>query len=91
MNRPKPPAEFDENPVWTEDMHSRARPAGEVHGTAFAAAMVRRRGRPALGENERKQSVNLRLSPDVLAALRAGGRGWQTRAERILRRGLGLT
>ena len=90
MSRPKPPAEFDENPVWTEDMHARARPAAEVHGPEFAAAMVRRRGRPALAEAERKQSINLRLSPDVLAALRAGGRGWQTRAEQILRRGLGL-
>ena len=48
MSRSKPTAEFDENPVWTEDMRARARPAAEVHGPEFAAAMVRRRGPPAL-------------------------------------------
>lgn len=78
--------DFDENPVWTEDMHARARPAAEVHGAEFAALMVRPRGRPALADGERKAKVNIRLSPDVVAALRATGAGWQTRADQALRK-----
>jgi uncharacterized protein (DUF4415 family) len=51
-----------------------------------AALTARRaRGRPALGEAG-KQKVNIRISPDVLATLRASGRGWQTRVDDILRR-----
>lgn len=50
-----------------------------------ALAARRSRGRPPLGEAG-KQKVNIRLSPDVLATLRASGRGWQTRVDEILRR-----
>ena len=80
----------DENPEWSEADFARARPAGNVHAAATAALLVRARGRPTLAEAERKQKVNLRLSPDVLAALRASGAGWQTRADDLLRQGLHL-
>jgi len=83
--RPKPPLDFDEAPELTEEMFARARPASEVHGPERSARMLRPRGRPSLPENERKQQVTLRLSPDVLAALRESGEGWQTRVDDILR------
>lgn len=88
--RPPPPADFDENPEWTNAMHARAKPASEVHGKAIAAAMIRKPGRPAMTDAERKQVVTMRLSPDVLAALKATGAGWQTRADKLLRGALGL-
>lgn len=94
MGKPKPPAgyetdpDFDDNPEWTEEMFARARPASEVHGPEFAALLIRKRGRPALSVEERKEKVNIRLSPDVLTALRATGAGWQTRADDLLRKGL---
>ena len=47
-------------------------------------------GRPPLPESERKKRVTLHLDPDVLAALKAQGKGWQTRANAALRRALGL-
>lgn len=47
-------------------------------------------GRPPLPEAERKQRVTLHLDRDVLAALKAEGKGWQTRANAALRRALGL-
>ena len=47
-------------------------------------------GRPPLPEAEKKQRVTLHLDPDVLAVLRADGKGWQTRANAALRRALGL-
>lgn len=86
MSKLPPPDDFDENPEWTEVDFARARPASEIHGAEFAAMMIRPRGRPALAEGERKAKVNLRLSPDVVAALRATGSGWQTRADQALRK-----
>ena len=86
MNKPPPPAAFDENPEWSEADFARARPASVVHGKALAAGLVRPRGRPTLAEAERKAKVNIRLSPDVVAALRATGAGWQTRADQALRK-----
>ena len=49
-----------------------------------AAKPMMRRGRP-LGSGSKVQ-VTLRLDIDVLAALRASGDGWQTRANDALRR-----
>ena len=47
-------------------------------------------GRPPLPDAAKKQRVTLYLDPDVLAALKADGKGWQTRANAALRRALGL-
>ena len=90
MNR-LPPADFNDNPEWTKADFAKARPATEVHRPDVAALLVRPRGRPALAPDARKQKVNIRLSPDVVAALRAGGAGWQRRADELLRSGLKLT
>ena len=51
----------------------------------------RRRGRPAGSVAvATKEPVKLRLDPDVLAALRATGDGWQTRINDMLRASLSL-
>ncbi|WP_246333198.1 BrnA antitoxin family protein [Aureimonas mangrovi] len=42
-----------------------------------------RRGRPKV--EHPKQRVTLRLDEDVVSALRASGRGWQTRVNQALR------
>jgi len=86
MSKLPPPADYDENPEWTKADFAQARPASKVHGKALAAGLVRSRGRPALAEADRKAKVNIRLSPDVVAALRATGAGWQTRADQALRK-----
>jgi uncharacterized protein (DUF4415 family) len=52
--------------------------------------LLRRQGRPALPEADRKTRVTLYLDPDVLARLKADGKGWQTRANAALRQALGL-
>ena len=52
--------------------------------------LLRRQGRPALPEANRKTRVTLYLDPDVLARLRADGKGWQTRANSALRQALAL-
>jgi len=45
-----------------------------------------RRGRPVGSTKaDTKVAVKMRLDPDLVAALRAIGRGWQTPANQILR------
>jgi len=63
--------------------------AGRVHTPEQVVA--RRRGRPAGSVAAvSKEPVKLRLDPDVLAALRATGDGWQTRINEMLRASLTL-
>lgn len=78
----------DDNPEWTEADFARARPATEVLPPEVIAAFARPRGRPVKPAETRKRNVSLRLSPEVVDALRASGPGWQTRAEEMLREGL---
>jgi len=49
-----------------------------------------RRGRPPLPEVQRKRRTTIMLDPDVLDRLKEGGKGWQTRANALLREALGL-
>lgn len=89
MNKRPPPDDFDENPVWTPEMHARAKPAAEMHGQEIADGMVRKRGRPAGSASPAsKRQVSLRIDPDVLDAYKAEGPGWQTRMNDALRDGL---
>lgn len=76
----------DDAPRLTWEMAARAQIS--IGGKIIREAdppLGRRRGRPAKEEEERKQLVSLRLSPDVLAWLRATGPGWQTRLDEMLR------
>jgi uncharacterized protein (DUF4415 family) len=56
--------------------------APELTDEQLAEAVIRR-GRPPL--ETRKQPVKIRLDPDLVAALRASGPGWQTRINALLR------
>ncbi len=49
-----------------------------------------RLGRPPMSADLRKRRVTMMLDPDILDRLKAGGRGWQTRANALLREALGL-
>ena len=63
---------------------------GEVRDLDAAFFKGARRGRPAMLDALKKQRVTIMLDPDVLQALKADGRGWQTRANAKLRKALGL-
>jgi uncharacterized protein (DUF4415 family) len=54
-----------------------------MFGPAALAVFSRGRGRPA--KPDRKVNQTLRLDPDVLAAYRQQGSGWQTRINAVLR------
>jgi uncharacterized protein (DUF4415 family) len=66
----------------------RMRPAREVLprlvGAKVAAELLRPRGRPPK-ENPKAQ-VTLRLDAEVVKHFKAGGPGWQTRINAVLRR-----
>lgn len=67
---------------------ARARSATEVLGSDVVGALEekRSRGRPAGSvAAQTKAQVTLRLDIDVLHALKATGRGWQTRINALLR------
>jgi uncharacterized protein (DUF4415 family) len=59
---------------------------GEIGRIHTPEQILARRGRPPGSVSAAtKQAVKLRLDPDLLAALRASGSGWQTRVNAILR------
>ena len=84
--QPNPELIDDENPEWTTEALARARPAGEVlpeiFGAQVAKTMLRPRGKQVAPT---KQAVTVRYSPDVLAAFKATGAGWQVRMNDALR------
>jgi len=61
------------------------KPAPEVL-QQMGVSVPRPRGRPRKAQP--KEQVSIRLDADVLAALRATGKGWQTRVNAILRQWL---
>ena len=87
MIKSPPPADYDENPEWTEEDFARARPLHEVHPPHVVAALLRKPGRPA---GATKEQVAIRIDRDVLARFRADGPGWQSRMNAALRKAAGL-
>lgn len=74
----------DDAPLSAAELRT-ARPARNA--VPHIVEAVRRRGRP---RGESKALVTLRLDKDVVTALRAGGEGWQTRINELLRAAVGL-
>ena len=75
---------------WTDENFAKARPVWDLPELVEILQSHGKLGRPPLPDSERKKRVTLHLDPDVLAALKADGKGWQTRANAALRRALGL-
>jgi uncharacterized protein (DUF4415 family) len=78
-----------DNPELEADWFKRARPAREVMPPEFFEAwdkLRRARGRPPL--ETPKVATAIRFDADVLAGLRATGKGWQTRVNDAMRQWL---
>jgi uncharacterized protein (DUF4415 family) len=71
-----------ENPEWTEERFARALRFEQLPENLQRALTRNTRGPQ---KSPTKQLVSLRLSVDVLQALRESGPGWQTRVDQILR------
>jgi uncharacterized protein (DUF4415 family) len=72
----------NDNPVWTKADFAKAVPFPGLPAHERAALSSRKRGSQLV---PKKVPISIRLSPDVLAGLRATGDGWQTRADEALR------
>jgi uncharacterized protein (DUF4415 family) len=79
-----------DNPPLTDEDFAQMRPVWEFPDLVALLQKHGKLGRRPLPEAARKQRVTLYLDPDVLARLKADGKGWQTRANAQLRKGLGL-
>jgi uncharacterized protein (DUF4415 family) len=79
-----------DNPPWTDEDFARARPIWDFPELVDMLQRAGKLGRPPLPEAEKKQRVTMYLDPDVIARLKEGGRGWQTRANAALCKALGL-
>jgi uncharacterized protein (DUF4415 family) len=78
--------EVSDNPELTDAEIAELRPNGEGLPVEMAAAFKNLGGRP---KSEAKAvPVSLRVPPDVLAAYKADGPGWQTRMNEALAAGL---
>ena len=86
--RPDPirPDPVRSDPVWSDP--DDAPDLSTPEWAAIIDAAPVRRGRPAAAAA--KVSTTIRLDPDVIAAFRAGGPGWQSRINAALRKAAGL-
>ena len=82
--RPDPELIDEENPPWTAERVTGAMRFQDL--PAELQATLKPRGRPKAAVV--KQRLTIRVDADVLAQWRASGKGWQTRAAELLRRGM---
>jgi len=78
-----------ENPEWTKERFARAKRFHELPEglqAKLSAIQETSRKRRGLQKAPTKELISIRLSPDVLSALRATGDGWQTLIDDTLRR-----
>ena len=82
-NKPDTPSTWidpDDAPELTDEWFQQA--------DQYDAGVLVKRGRPALAAP--KKHINIRLDADLLDRLKAEGPGWQSRANDILRKAVGL-
>ena len=72
----------DENPEWTEADFARAKPFRDVFPAQFEA-WKRHRGRPKV--DAPKVMMGFRLAADLAAGIKAIGKGYNARVEKLLR------
>lgn len=79
--------EVSDNPPLTADELANLKPASEVLPPAIFEGLAKRRpGQRGPGRKLPKVAVTLRLDPDIVAAFKREGEGWQTRINDTLRR-----
>ena len=79
--RPNPELLDEDSPEWTTSDFARARPASVVLPTSLQVKLGMRGAQKA----PLKVPTTIRFDADVLAALKASGKGWQTRVNGALR------
>jgi uncharacterized protein (DUF4415 family) len=88
IKKPDPERITPDNPEWTRDRIRRARPAASVLPDLVSYSKKRHRGQRGPQKKAVKVALKIRIDPDVVDAYKAGGPGWQTRMNEVLRRGI---
>lgn len=78
----------DDAPILTAEIAARAEIKQGNKVIRPANGTITRMGRPPKGAAVKKQ-VTLRLDTEVIEAFRAGGAGWQSRMNDVLRKAVG--
>lgn len=76
----------DDAPELDDEFFERATPMvgdKKVTKTEYVAAVKKRIGRPPV--EIKRPTLNMRIDADILDALKASGKGWQTRVNDLLR------
>src|SRR5689334_9548697 len=76
------PIDDIDNPEWTKEDFAAARPFKEMFPEQYKA-LTRQGGRPRVASP--KVHIGLRLDPEVVAAVKASGKGYNSRVEKVLR------
>jgi uncharacterized protein (DUF4415 family) len=79
------PIDDEDNPELTEEDFALGRPFKEVFPDQHAA-LLRQGGRPRLASP--KIRIGLRLAADVVSGIRASGKGYNAKVEKLLREAL---
>ena len=77
-----------DSPEWTEADFAAAKPAAQFFDADTfkgLAALKRRPGERGPQKAPTKAATTIRLSPEVMAAFKATGKGWQTRIDAALK------
>ncbi len=72
-----------DNPEWTEQDFTEARPPDEVLPAEVLAVFPRTRGPQ---QAPKKEAISIRLDSEVIEIFRNTGRGWQSRINEVLKR-----
>ena len=80
--KPDPFMTDEENPEWTAEAAAEAKPFSEVFPEQFAS-WKNRGGRPPV--EMPKVHIGFRLAADVVEGVRATGKGYNARVEKVLR------
>ena len=82
---PATPIDDADNPEWTDADFANAKPFKDMFPKQFAA-LTRQGGRPRLASP--KVHIGLRLAADVVTGIKASGKGYNARVEKVLREAL---
>lgn len=79
--KPDPPMIDEDNPEWTAEDFARAKPFKDVFPEQYKA--WKKIGRPRV--ETPKMHIGFRMAADVVNGIRATGRGYNARVEKVLR------
>lgn len=83
MSKRKARSSTEANPEWSE---ADFRKAVHLPGVSLAKAVTAARKGRGPQKEPKKVAISIRLHPDIVKRFKAGGAGWQSRIEEVLKK-----